>query len=88
MNGSEIGGGSIRIHNRKVQEQMFKLLGIEQDEAEEKFGFLLDAFKYGAPPHGGIAVGADQICDVTYRCGKFTRCDCFPKKSESTKHDG
>ena len=87
MNGSEIGGGSIRIHDRKVQEQMFKLLGIEREEAEEKFGFLLDAFKYGAPPHGGIALGVDRIV-MLIRDGKFTRCDCFPKKSESTKYDG
>lgn len=62
INGTEMGGGSIRIHDRGIQEQMFNLLGFTEQEAKAQFGFLMDAFEYGAPPHGGIAFGFDRLC--------------------------
>ena len=64
LNGNEIGGGSIRIHNKDLQKKMFTHLGFTDKEAKEQFGFLMDAFEYGAPPHGGIAFGFDRLCAI------------------------
>ena len=64
INGTEIGGGSIRIHNKELQKKMFNVLGFTEENAQEQFGFLMNAFEYGAPPHGGIAFGFDRWCTI------------------------
>ncbi len=79
LNGVELGGGSIRIHNREIQEKMFNVLGIKKQEAESKFGFLLNAFKYGAPPHGGIAFGVDRIIAILTKNDSIREVIAFPK---------
>ncbi|MDH8677129.1 aspartate--tRNA ligase [Fusibacter bizertensis] len=83
LNGYEIGGGSIRIHNSSVQERMFKALGFTEEEANEKFGFFIDAFKYGAPPHGGIAYGLDRVVMLVTGTDNIRDVIAFPKTQDA-----
>ena len=81
INGVEVGGGSIRIHDSKVQAEMFKLLGFTPEKAQDQFGFLMNAFKYGAPPHGGIAYGLDRFVSLFAGLDSIRDCIAFPKNN-------
>lgn len=79
LNGTELGGGSIRIHDQEIQREVFRVIGLSDDEADSKFGFLLEAFNYGPPPHGGIALGLDRVCALLTGSDSIREVIAFPK---------
>ena len=82
LNGYEIGGGSIRIHNRELQNKMFEILGVEAKDIEARFGHMLKAFEYGAPPHGGIALGLDRLMMILTNEQSIREVMAFPKTGD------
>ena len=82
LNGTELGGGSIRIHEASLQERMFEVLGISKEDAEYKFGFIIHGFKFGAPPHGGLAFGFDRVCALFGGCDSIRDYIAFPKNNQ------
>ena len=85
LNGPELGGGSIRIHDQGVQAKMFEMLGMSQEEAQTKFGFLLEAFKYGVPPHGGLAFGLDRLVTLMLGLEDIRDVIAFPKVQNASE---
>ena len=83
LNGTELGGGSIRIHDRQIQRDVFEVIGLSDEEAQSKFGFLLDAFQYGPPPHGGLAIGIDRLCALLAGADSIREVIAFPKTASS-----
>jgi aspartyl-tRNA synthetase len=81
INGVEVGGGSIRIHESELQKKMFAILGFTESRAQEQFGFLMNAFRYGAPPHGGIAYGLDRFVSLFTGLDSIRDCIAFPKNN-------
>ena len=84
INGFEAGGGTIRIHDTNIQSKVFGLLGLDAETARDRFGFLLDALKYGAPPHGGIALGIDRVVMLFAGLDNIRDCVAFPKTQRAT----
>ena len=85
LNGVELSSGSIRITDPELQNRMFKALGLSEEEAHEKFGFLCDAFRYGAPPHGGMGIGLDRLVMLMQNCESIRDVIAFPKVSNTSE---
>ena len=85
INGTEAGGGSIRIHSPEIQQKLFDVLGLTKEETQEKFGFLLEAFKYGTPPHGGMAFGFDRLVTLLLGLDDIRNVIAFPKVQNATE---
>ena len=84
LNGYELGGGSLRIHDNNLQKKIFEILGMSQEEIADKFGFFVDAFQYGTPPHGGIAFGLDRIAMILSESDSIRDVIAFPKNAKAT----